>query len=78
MVHDLKILPQWFSDVESGKKTFEIRKNDRDYKVGDKLTLREWKNGEYTGRSTTRLVSYIYYGDGSFGLAEGYCILGIL
>ena len=78
MTHELKILPQWFNDVESGKKTFELRENDREYKVGDKLMLREWDGEKFTGRQTTRLISYIYHGDGSFGLSEGYCILGIL
>ena len=34
-VHNLKIKPQYFKDVVSGIKTFEVRKNDRNFKVGD-------------------------------------------
>lgn len=34
---DLKIYPSYFRDVLSGDKTFEIRKNDRDYEIGDLL-----------------------------------------
>lgn len=75
-VHELKILPKWFDDVSSGKKKFEIRKNDRDYKVGDVLKLKEW-NGEYTGEEILREIEYIYQGDGDYGLSEQYCVLGI-
>jgi len=41
MEYDLKILPQYFNAVEDGSKPFEIRRNDRDYQVGDILLLRE-------------------------------------
>lgn len=40
--HELKILPQYFKAVQNGSKTFELRKNDRRFKVGDTLILREW------------------------------------
>lgn len=40
--HDLKILPEHYENILSGDKTFEIRKNDRGYKVGDYLMLCEW------------------------------------
>lgn len=33
--HELKILPQFYNAVTSHRKTFEIRKDDRDYQVGD-------------------------------------------
>ncbi|WP_331384989.1 DUF3850 domain-containing protein [Bacillus badius] len=42
MKHELKIYPQYFKAVVSGKKSFEIRKNDRDFKVGDTLLLHEF------------------------------------
>ena len=29
MIHELKILPQYFRDVQTGKKGFEVRKFDR-------------------------------------------------
>ena len=40
---ELKILPEYFEAVKSGKKTFELRKNDRDFCVGDILILRGGK-----------------------------------
>lgn len=77
MTHELKILPKWYADVESGKKNFEIRVNDRDYKVGDTLVLQEYDKGNYTGREITRKIQYIYQGNGAYGLSEEYCILGL-
>ena len=35
MIHALKTLPEYFEAVLENKKTFELRKNDRDFKVGD-------------------------------------------
>ena len=76
--HELKLLPQYFNDVCAGRKNFEIRKNDRDFKVGDNLIFKEWADGKYTGREIhNRQIQYIYSGTGEYGLAEGYCILGI-
>lgn len=40
--HDLKIFPRYFEEVVNGSKRFEIRKNDRDFKVGDEVLLREY------------------------------------
>ena len=39
--HFLKLNDRFFDAVANGIKTFEIRKNDRDYKVGDTLVLKE-------------------------------------
>ena len=38
-VHYLKIKPEYYKDIDRGLKTFELRKNDRDFKVGDILML---------------------------------------
>ncbi|HFL0606071.1 TPA: DUF3850 domain-containing protein [Listeria monocytogenes] len=58
-VHKLKILPEFFREKVTLKKSFEIRKNDRDYKVGDTLLLQEFENGKYTGREYWEDVVYI-------------------
>ena len=34
-LHELKIKDEYFNAIIEGKKTFELRKNDRDYQVGD-------------------------------------------
>ena len=77
MIHELKILPKWFADVLTGKKNFEIRRNDRDFKVGDYLLLKEYERGHYTGREIKKRIQYIYQGDGTYGLSEEFCILGL-
>lgn len=41
-VHKLKILPEYYNAQIEGKKNFEIRKNDRNYQIGDWLLLKEY------------------------------------
>ena len=45
ITHDLKIYPEFFSAVCTGVKRAELRKNDRDYIVGDTLHLMETPRG---------------------------------
>src|SRR3954470_11426726 len=54
--HELKCWPEFYKALVSGEKTFELRKNDRGFRVGDVLWLREWRRlafsaplGQYTG-----------------------------
>ncbi len=76
--HDLKIWPEFFSDVRDGRKPFEIRKNDRDYANGDTMTLSEWDpdKSAYTGRKLARRVTYVLHG-GRFGLEPGFVAMAI-
>lgn len=48
--HDLKIAPKHFAAVADGSKKAEFRVNDRDFQWRDLLRLREWEDGDYTGR----------------------------
>lgn len=74
-VHNLKIDPLYYKDVCCRVKKFEVRKNDRDFKVGDKLVLMEYKHGNLTGYHTNRIITYIL--DDSKFLTEGYVVLGM-
>lgn len=47
MSHTLKIKPIFYLDIISGKKTFEIRKNDRDYKVGDLIKFVDTNGNDF-------------------------------
>ncbi|MFK4324750.1 hypothetical protein ABH965_001412 [Bacillus sp. RC97] len=61
MLHNLKINKEFFSPVIERIKTFEIRKNDRDFQVGDQIVLNEWdeKNNQYTGKKVNGEIIYI-------------------
>ena len=71
-----KILPQYFAAVAKGLKTFEIRKDDDGFMVGDYINLREWNGENYTGFQTRRKITYILRDAEQYGLMPGYCILG--
>lgn len=85
-VHDLKTWPEFFEEVISGRKVHEIRENDRDFRVGDALLLREYKPppagpfggvaGDFTGRYTVRLVTYVTPG-GKWRLPDNICVMSI-
>ncbi len=75
VTHRLKTASQYFKDVVNGLKTFELRINDRDYKVGDTLNLCEYKDGIFTGLEHNVEVTYIL--DSFTGLKDDYCIMGI-
>jgi ParB family chromosome partitioning protein len=72
--HTVKLVYTYFDDVVSGKKPFELRKNDRDYKEGDILEMMEFKDGNYTGRSIKVIVTYLM--KEYTGIVDGYCIMG--
>ena len=76
-VHELKIDPKYFDEIVDGIKTFEVRRNDRDFKVGDLLKLKEYDREKeiYTGHETVVEIRYIL--DNQQYLREGYVILGI-
>lgn len=74
MKHELKTLPGYFKRSWIGDKTFEIRKNDRNFQEGDEVVLMEWEPqvtqdtsdnpgepfaGEYTGREIEGFIRYV-------------------
>lgn len=76
--HKLKIEQKYFEKVCAGIKNFEIRKNDRDYQVGDTVTFLEYSRQQgYSGRKTRKVtINYILQDVPQYGLADGYCIFG--
>ena len=75
VVQRLKTLPAFYNAVLIGEKTFEVRYNDRDYRVGDVLILREWTGRGYTGENIVVRVSYILSAP-EFGTQPGWSVLG--
>lgn len=85
--HELKIWPEFFEGLEAPpekRKTFDVRRIDRKYAVGDMILFREWepKTARYSGRECKRKISYILEGVGSGcieplqGIYRGYAVLG--
>jgi hypothetical protein len=68
--HELKSWPEFFVPVFEGKKNFELRKNDRHYRAGDTLRLREWEpnTAKYSGREVIKVVTYVLEGIGPGGI----------
>lgn len=61
MTHELKTWPSSYWPIFLSIKNFDIRVNDRDFKVGDKLKFREYdpKTQLYTGRVCFREICFI-------------------
>lgn len=82
--HELKCIDPHFTALKWGRKTFEIRRNDRDYKIGDliKLTLHRGKQGvgsKIPGVDPiTFMITHILTAE-EFpqGIKPGFCILSI-
>lgn len=74
--HYLKTWPEFFHAVKREEKKFELRKDDRDFQVGDVVILEEWnpEKESYTGNYFDFVVKHKLSG-GQFGLQSGYCIL---
>lgn len=79
MKHYLKTWPEYFKETESGRKKFEVRRNDRGFKVNDILVLQEYMPGEgrFTGKEIEVEVTYILNGQ-AFGIDPGHCVMSIL
>jgi hypothetical protein len=76
--HELKTDVAYYVALQRGKKNFEVRYNDRDYKVGDTLVLKEWcaMSEQFTGDQQIRIVEYILEG-GTFGIPDNTVVMGL-
>lgn len=90
MTHELKTDPGQFDRMWRGVKTFEIRRDDRNFQIGDTLSL--WETDvpgddkpkgkkksdlRYTGRFVTAAVIGIMRGP-VYGLADGWVIMSVV
>lgn len=74
-IHSIKCYDVFFNDLLNVK-MFELRKDDRNYQVGDVLEISEYiPNFCFTGRVKYAIVTYKL--SGFTGLEQGYCILGL-
>ena len=74
-IHRVKLAQQFYDAVEKRVKNFEVRFNDRDYRIGDWLVLCEWDGTKFTGNEIVRRIDYICRLD-DIGL-EGWVAMSI-
>lgn len=72
--HKLKLLQKYYDATDARLKQFEIRKNDRNYQIGDELRLLEWDGECFTGRELLRGITYMT----DYAQKPGYLVLGVL
>lgn len=88
MTHELKCWPEFFEPLAAGEKTFEYRRDDRGFEVGDVLVLREFRPSTiaadcrtvvpeaYTGRVRQFRVTYVLRAPKA-GVPSGYCVMSL-
>lgn len=74
--HNIKVLEEYFNLISTNVKRFELRKNDRDYQVGDIVDLLAWDGTQYIGKGITIKIKYVLKDCPEYGLMDGYCIFG--
>jgi hypothetical protein len=76
--HQLKTWPKYFDAVARGEKRFEVRRDDRDFEVGDIVTLQRFdpKKNAFTGAEMNFQIGYILRGS-VFGIEAGHCVFGL-
>ncbi len=78
MTHNIKCESEFYKATDCGIKMFEVRKNDRNYQVFDRIYLIEVKDGVKTGRKTGPFeIKYILKG-GQYGIDPEYCIMQLV
>ncbi len=77
--HELKCHPHFFAAIVEGKKTFEIRRDDRKYRVGDTMTLREYDPSfGYTRNETGPFeIAYLMTAEDFPAILPGFVIMGL-
>ena len=80
-LHVLKIKDEYLSEIYCGRKTFELRKDDRDYKVGDLIHFVDTNGDEVDTKEFNKgnlyEITYILRNVPEYGLQDGYAILSI-
>lgn len=80
ITHELKCWPEQWQALLNGSKNFEVRRNDRHFKVGDVCLFRRWSPefGYYDQKETIGLIvsSILHSEDFPLGIVPGYVVLG--
>ncbi len=78
--HQLKTWPLYFAEVAAGRKSFELRLNDRDFCEGDVVILQEWDNNKkaYTGREMKFIIGYMLPLSNFFGPENKHVVFSLV
>lgn len=79
MEHQLKIIPKYFKEIVDGNKNFEIRRNDRNYKIGDTLILNEYDaiKKQHTGCKAQCEILYVINNENFPEIPKENSVIGI-
>lgn len=88
--HDLKLNERFFDAINNGIRTFDIRKDEGRFNIGDtikyycvdddknEITVPNYKtNTEVPLRVYCAIIYILTHDDYPFGVPDGYCVLGI-
>jgi Domain of unknown function (DUF3850) len=72
--HYLKTVQPFFFEVKKGIKTFEHRRNDRDFQVGDEVYLQEYDMmyNSFSGQEVRVIITYVL--TNRVGLDDDFCV----
>lgn len=72
VVHTVKIDHHWWDEIAYGRKTAELRRDDRDYQIGDRIRfmVRDIQYGE-------RTITHVLKNAEEHGLRPGFVMLSL-
>lgn len=73
--HHLKCRPDYWADLDAGTKTFSLRFDDKNYRVGDYLRIYRGVEDDY--RSKEPLDFQVTHVFNEFGVVHGFVILSL-
>jgi len=79
MIHRLKIEQHYLIHILEGIKTFEVRKNDRDYQIGDQIIFMPLESENYNAYDLETplpyfIITYVHHG---YGMSNDFVVLSI-
>ena len=80
MTHRIKIRESFAEAIYDGRKTFEVRKNDRGYQAGDRIQFVVLHDSDGLEMLTHPLMEQEYeitYVLSGWGIKDGFVVLGI-
>lgn len=77
MIHRIKIEKHYYERLVNCEKKAEIRKNDRDYQVGDTLKFILYDKDSHQWEEAEHFQAKITHIHGGLGMEEGYVALSV-